>query len=101
PLVHLLLLSFPSRRSSDLAVFLIARPPLLAVMQRGDYRLISIHSHVHRPALQPHTLGCVFAVMTSMLANKFQDGTVEHFRLLPIDRKSTRLNPVTRSPRMP
>ena len=27
------------------AVFLIARPPLLAVMQGGDYRLISIHSH--------------------------------------------------------
>jgi len=33
------------------AVFLIARPPLLAVMQ-GDYRLISIHSHGHRPPLQ-------------------------------------------------
>jgi hypothetical protein len=26
------------------AVLLIARPPLLAVMQGGDYRLISIHS---------------------------------------------------------
>src|SRR5438477_8820045 len=34
------------------AVFFIARPPLLAVMQGGDYRLISIHSHVHRPPLQ-------------------------------------------------
>src|SRR5204862_7259825 len=34
------------------AVFLIARPPLLAVMQGGDYRLISIHSHVHRLPLQ-------------------------------------------------
>ena len=33
-------------------VLLIARPPLLAVMQGGDYRLISIHSHVHRPPLQ-------------------------------------------------
>jgi uncharacterized protein YqhQ len=30
------------------AVFLIARLPLLAVMQGGDYRLISIHSHVHK-----------------------------------------------------
>ena len=34
------------------AVFLIARPPLLAVMQGGDYCLISIHSHVRRPPLQ-------------------------------------------------
>src|SRR6266699_3061405 len=30
-------------------IFLIARPPLLAVMQGGEYCLIPIHSHLHRP----------------------------------------------------
>jgi hypothetical protein len=35
------------------AVFLTARPPLLAVMQGGDYRVILIHSHVSLSATMP------------------------------------------------
>src|SRR5690349_20400289 len=38
------------RRLRD--IFLIARPPLLAVMQGGEYSLTTIYSHLHRPRLQ-------------------------------------------------
>src|SRR5439155_21062919 len=31
---------------------LVARPPLLAVMQGGESRLIPNHSHLHRPRLR-------------------------------------------------
>src|SRR5690242_1865436 len=33
-------------------IFLTARPPLLAVMQGGEYSLTTIYSHFHRPRLQ-------------------------------------------------
>src|SRR5437762_1971432 len=63
------------------AVFLIARPPLLAVMQGGDYRLISIHSHVHMtavtvsyPFVPPPLDFCI--IPSTQMRNRFRDAVL-------------------------